>query len=93
MKFSQSHANRLHNKKAHLDFLFVAEQMIIAYDSIHLIRSHFYMFASIQQLMDRWIAHRAFDVLSAFMDMTLDNISTQEYRDCVAVLDHLRKRM
>lgn len=51
------------------------------------------MFASIQQLMDRWIAHRAFDVLSTFMDMTLDNISTQEYRDCVAVLDHLRKRM
>lgn len=51
------------------------------------------MFASIQRLMDRWIAHRAFDVLSAFMDMTLDNISTQECRDCVAVLDHLRKRM
>lgn len=51
------------------------------------------MFASIQQLMDRWIARRSFNVLSAFMDMTLDNISPQEYRDCVAVLNHLRKRM
>ena len=51
------------------------------------------MLTLIQRIMDRWIARRAFDVLSAFMDMTLDNISTQEYRDCVAVLDHLRKRM
>lgn len=47
----------------------------------------------IRRILDRWIARRAFEVLSSFMDMTLDNMSTQEYRDCVAVLDHLRKRM
>jgi len=48
---------------------------------------------AITALYDIYTARKTFNQLSHYMNTTLTDTTSQEYKDCVAVLDHLRKRM